>query len=70
VYEKSMIAAEHLRAYLTKNQLTQIAFARNAGVNPGDLSQYLRGLKRPGLSAASKIQAATGGQVKAVMWAV
>lgn len=59
---------EHLRDYLTKNDVRQAAFATGIGVSKGYVTELLNGSKTPSLQLAFRIEAATQGAVPASSW--
>jgi DNA-binding transcriptional regulator YdaS (Cro superfamily) len=53
---------------LLKGHGAQTKFATESGVPQSQLSLYVRGDRRPGLSNALKIETATGGDIAAADW--
>ncbi len=64
-----MLGAQKLAAYLKRGGLTQLEFAKLAGVPGPQVSMWLSGRRRPGLNSAFKIERATAGAVPAFCWA-
>lgn len=58
----------NLHTYLQERGISQRDFARLIGVDPGIVSRLSRGLMRPSLELAAKIETATRGKIKAVSW--
>jgi len=54
-----------LHTYLKKKKLSQGDFAKKVGVTAGCISHLVRGIRRPRADLAVRIQAATGGRVRA-----
>ncbi|MEI6225754.1 MAG: helix-turn-helix transcriptional regulator [Deltaproteobacteria bacterium] len=63
-----MSGPELLRKYLTQNGLTQEQFAAAAKVPGPQVSLWLSRARKPNLASAFKIEAATGGLVRATDW--
>jgi len=57
-----------LAQYLTDKKITQAEFARRLNVNQGTVSKLCAG-KRPSWNMATRIAAATGGEVPVQVWA-
>ena len=57
-----------LKTYLTQNGLTGLAFADRAGVNPAQVSRYIKGHRVPMLETALAIEHHTGGAVTCWDW--
>jgi transcriptional regulator with XRE-family HTH domain len=58
-----------LAKYLREKGQSQRAFERALDLQPGMLSGYLSGNRRPGLDTAFAIERATNGEVPASSWA-
>jgi transcriptional regulator with XRE-family HTH domain len=59
---------ENLALYLSRTGKRQAAFAKEAGLSPGYLSEILSGAKVPGRAAIDKISRATAGAVPPNVW--
>ena len=59
---------ENFAAYIKEGGKTRSEFARRIGISAPYLSEILSGSKRPSLDLAFKIEAETGGAVRAVDW--
>lgn len=57
-----------LRAYMRETKQNQTDLARQLGIHPGQLSNYLRGARRPSNDLAFQIERATGKRVAAELW--
>ncbi len=55
-----LLRAEVVWQYLTRHNLTQNAFARLIGIDPGYLSQMLSGKRRPSPSMRARLMAGLG----------
>ena len=55
-----LLRSEVVWAYLTRHNLSQNAFARLVGIDPGYLSQMLNGKRRPSPSMRARLMAALG----------
>lgn len=60
---------DQLRAYLTRTNITQSAFAGTIGLSRSHLSEIISGRKRPSLDVAFAIARATSGDVPVEAWA-
>lgn len=58
-----------LTKYLERREESQAEFSRRAKLNPSVICKALRRQRRPGLSAASRIEEATGDLIPASSWA-
>ena len=58
----------NLSTYLSEAGISQRDFAEIIGVDKGTVSRLVAGKMTPRLELAAKIQAVTGGAVKAVDW--
>jgi transcriptional regulator with XRE-family HTH domain len=52
-----------LEEYLSRNGITQLAFAEKANIHPVNISQYINGRRIPKLGTMIKIREATNGAV-------
>lgn len=59
---------ENLGSYLSRKGITQSQFADQISTDSSVVSRFVRGLARPGLDLAFKIEAVTDGAVPAEMW--
>ncbi|MCY3504976.1 MAG: helix-turn-helix transcriptional regulator [Acidimicrobiia bacterium] len=59
-HRNPLLRAEVVWAYLTRHNLTQKAFARLVGIDPGYLSQMLSGKRRPSPSMRVRLMKALG----------
>jgi len=59
---------EHLAVYLDQHGITQSAFAGSLGTTQATISKFCRGVTRPSLDMAVKIERATGGSVPVASW--
>ena len=55
----------NLRTYLTTTGTRQAELAALVGIKPSHMSLIVKQLRSPSLAVAAKIEAATGGKVKA-----
>jgi transcriptional regulator with XRE-family HTH domain len=65
---RAMEGQRKLRAYLKANKLTQEDFARQAGLDGPQISQWVAGPRRPSLASAIKLQNATAGFISVHDW--
>lgn len=64
-----MKAAQNpLARYLSEKGITQDEFARSVDLTQATVSKLINGRTGISLATATKIEAATGGEVKAVYW--
>ena len=63
-----MDGSTKLRRYLKANRITQEDLAAQAGLDGPQISQWLKGPRRPGLASALKLEAATGGFISPRDW--
>jgi transcriptional regulator with XRE-family HTH domain len=64
------LAAAALLAYVDREGLSQAELARRAALTPQQLSNWVQGIRTPGLAAAVRLEQATSGAVRASDWAV
>lgn len=57
-----------LKKYLKANGLTAKEFSRKAEVDHSQISRYMRGLVKPSLENAYRIEKTTKGKVKMESW--
>lgn len=63
-----MTGSRLLRQYLKETGKTLADLARDTGLDDGLLSRFARGMRRPGLESATKLEQATAGKVPAASW--
>lgn len=52
-----------LEEYLSKHNITQLAFAQKTNIHPVNINKYIKGKKTPNLRTILKIREATNGAV-------
>ena len=57
-----------LHEYLSDRGISQRAFARDLGVDPGTVSRMTRNEMTPSLELVARIERITRGRIKAVSW--
>jgi len=64
----NMVVMNARHVYLSERGITQRAFAKDLGVDPGTVSRMSRNEMTPSLDLAAKIERITNGHIKAVSW--
>jgi transcriptional regulator with XRE-family HTH domain len=65
-----MATSNPLKRYLKQTKLSQKQFALVTGSQEGQVSAWVRGVRRPSLDEAFRLEAATKGAIPAAAWTI